>query len=95
MQKNLTFINIVPVFPGNEAFTISEIRRQYRETGLRQFAMCLSYHPQRTPAQRLIPELCRTFAAIRDGVRDLADLDPLCHGLERRPVLPGGLVGQT
>lgn len=75
MQKNLTFINIVPVFPGNEAFTISEIRRQYRETGLRQFAMCLSYHPQRTPAQLLIPELCRTFAAIRDGVRDLADLE--------------------
>ena len=75
MTKDLTFINIVPVYPNEPAFTIGEITRQYQNCGLRQFAMCLSYHPQRTPARLLIPELCGIFAKIRDGLKDLNGLE--------------------
>lgn len=62
------FYNIVPVFANHHEFAVSEIRRQHREVGLDKFLLCLSFHPQRTPARDLIPELCGAFAEIRDAL---------------------------
>lgn len=62
------FYNIVPVFPNHRDFTVSEIRRQHREVGLDKFLLCLSFHPQRTPARDLIPELCSAFTEVRAGL---------------------------
>ena len=70
MKKEMNMINIVPVFVGREDFAVSEILRQHRETGLTRFALCLSYHPQGTPARNLIPKLCGAFSEIREALKD-------------------------
>ena len=75
MRKQMNMINIVPVFVGSEDFTVSEIIRQHKETGLTRFALCLSYHPQGTPARNLIPILCGTFTVIRDALKDYPQID--------------------
>lgn len=68
MHREMNFYNVVPVFPGHEDFAISEILRQHRDVGLDRFLISLSFHPQRTPARDLIPELCGRFAKVRDAV---------------------------
>lgn len=75
MQKKMNMINIVPVYPGNEDFTLSEIRRQARETGLRKFALSLSFHPEGTPAEDKIGKLCAVFRKIREGLASEKDLE--------------------
>lgn len=75
MKKEMNMINIVPVFVGREDFAVSEILRQHRETGLTRFALCLSYHPQGTPARNLIPKLCGAFSEIREALKDYSAID--------------------
>ena len=62
------FYNVIPIFPGHEDFAISEILRQKREAGLDRFLVSLSFHPQTTPAHKLIPVLCERFRKVREGV---------------------------
>ena len=61
-------INIVPVFDGHEDFTISEILRQKKDVGIDKVALSLSYHPQGAHAADLVPQLCKLFKTIADGV---------------------------
>lgn len=67
-MDDLLFYNVIPVMPGQEDFTISEILRQNREVGLTRFLLCLSFHPQTKRAADLIPVLCKRFATVRDGI---------------------------
>lgn len=60
------FVNVCPSFAENPDFTASEIRRQRKEVGLREFMPSLSFHPQRTPAKALIPELCGRFHRLKE-----------------------------
>ena len=60
--------NVISVFPGHEDFAVSEILRQKREVGLDRFLVSLSFHPQTTPAHKLIPVLCERFRKVREGV---------------------------
>ena len=62
------FYNVIPIFPGHEDFAISEILRKKREAGLDRFLVSLSFHPQTTPAHKLIPVLCERFRKVREGV---------------------------
>lgn len=62
------YINIVPVFPDRPDFSIKEICRQAKELGIRKFALSLSFHPQTSPASKLIAPLCKCFALVRDGL---------------------------
>ena len=39
-DQQLNFPNVVPVFLNDPDFTVSEIRRQYRDVGLRHCVMC-------------------------------------------------------
>lgn len=64
----LGFRNVIPIFEKHEDFAVSEILRQRREVGLNRFLVCLSFHPQTTPAKDLIPRLCARYAAVRDAV---------------------------
>ncbi len=64
------FINILPVFPSRPEFAVAEIRRQRRETGLRQFALSLSFHPEGTPASDKARILCDRFTQVREALRD-------------------------
>ncbi len=63
------FINILPVFPSRPEFAVAEIRRQRRETGLRRFALSLSFHPEGTPASDKARILCDLFARVREALR--------------------------
>lgn len=69
MSSQLNFINVVPVFPEHIDFTVSEIRRQHRKTGLTKFALSLSFHPEGTPARDKVPLLTTALSEIRDGLR--------------------------
>jgi hypothetical protein len=64
----MNMINIVPVFDGHEDFTISEILRQKKDVGIDKVALSLSYHPQGAHAADLVPQLCKLFKTIADGV---------------------------
>ena len=67
---NLNLINVVPVLRGNVPFAISEIRRQRRDVGLRRFALCLSFHPEGTPARLKAEALCGFFRQIKEALKD-------------------------
>ncbi|MBO7223142.1 MAG: hypothetical protein J6V70_03310, partial [Kiritimatiellae bacterium] len=62
------FINIVPVYADDVDFTVKEICRQAKELGIRKFALSLSFHPQTSPARKLIAPLCEHFEAVRIGL---------------------------
>lgn len=73
-MDDLSFYNVVYTCPQNENFTISEVLRQKEEAKISRILVCLSFHPQMTPAKNLIPILCKRFANIRDGLAG--------HGIE-------------
>ena len=54
VSQKLSFMNVTPIFIGNEGFTASEIRRQYHEVGLCEFALSLSIHPQGNPPRKRV-----------------------------------------
>ncbi len=63
------FMNVVPAWPGtNLEFSVSEMIRQKDAAGLDLFVPSLSFHPQTTPAENLIPELCGRFHRMKRGV---------------------------
>jgi hypothetical protein len=68
------YINIVPVFPDRPDYTVKEICRQAKSLGIRKFALSLSFHPQTSPASKLIAPLCKCFARVREGL-EKANLD--------------------
>ncbi len=69
MSSQLNFINVVPVFPDHIEFTLSEIQRQHRESGLTKFALSLSFHPEGTPARDKVTLLTKALSEIRNGLR--------------------------
>ncbi len=95
------FINILPVFPANPDFAVGEIRRQHRETGLRQFALSLSFHPEGTPAIDKARILWGLFTHVREALRDDdIELGALIqstqgHGWSGRVPLTGEPWGRT
>lgn len=68
MAEKLHFINVVPVYPDNEDFTVSEILRQRREAGIDEIALCLSFHPEGQCAYDKIPRLVQTLKKIQQAV---------------------------
>ena len=72
--RKMNLFNVVPVFGDKPEFTVSEILRQKEEAGIDKVALCLSYHPQCTPAANLIPRLCGLFKTVKAGVEG--------HGIE-------------
>ncbi len=77
-DQQLNFLNVTPIFLGREDFTESEIRRQYHDVGLRQFAISLSIHPSGNPPRKRIDAL---FASCRNLWERLADLPDLQLGI--------------
>jgi len=69
MRKKLNMINIVPAFLKNPEFNISEIKRQAKDARLNRFALCLSFHPEGTPAANKIPILCNHFRKVSEGLK--------------------------
>lgn len=67
-MDDLSFYNVVYAFPNGEDFAISDVLRQQKDAKINRILICLSFHPQMTPAKDLIPILCKRFARIRDGV---------------------------
>lgn len=73
-DKQLNFLNVVPVFLNDPDFTVSEIRRQYRDVGLRQFAICLSLHPQGDPPVKRADALIAHCGKLKEKLSDLPEL---------------------
>ena len=74
VSQKLSFMNVTPIFIGNEGFTASEIRRQYHEVGLREFALSLSIHPQGNPPRKRVDTLIGSCRKLRELLADLPDL---------------------
>ena len=72
--RKMNMFNVVPVFSGNADFTIAEILRQKETAGIDKVALCLSYHPEGTPAAAKIPRLCNLYKEIAAGIAG--------HGIE-------------
>lgn len=62
----LHYFNVVPVRNDNVDFAISEIKRQ-AALGVKEVAICLSFHAQTTPARKLIPILCSRLRRVIEG----------------------------
>jgi len=69
MRKEMNMINIVPAFLKDPEFNIAEIKRQAKEARLNKFALCLSFHPEGTPAADKIPILCNHFRKVLEGLK--------------------------
>ncbi len=69
-MRKLNYFSVVPVFSGKIDFTVSEILRQKKDAGITKIALCLSMHPEGTPAWDRIPGLIEDFKTIREQVRD-------------------------
>ncbi len=76
------YINIVPLYPGHEDFTISEIRRQRRDVGIDKIALSCSWHPQTTPSSALIPVLTRSMEIIISAVKDEVEVGVLIQSTQ-------------
>ncbi len=72
--ERLSFMNVTPVFIGKEDFTASEIRRQYHDVGLREFALSLSIHPQGNPPRRRVDAMIGSCRKLKELLADLPDL---------------------
>ncbi|MCQ2388201.1 MAG: glycosyl hydrolase family 28 protein, partial [Kiritimatiellae bacterium] len=85
------FVNVLPSFAEAPDFALSEIRRQRRDVGLREFMPSLSFHPQRTPAKALIPELCGRFRKLKADLKD----DDVVLGVLIQSILGHGWNGKV
>ena len=70
MNEKLNFINIIPVWTARPEITVAEIRRKAKEAGLTKTALCLSFHPQGTPAQKNADALLAAHREIRAALKD-------------------------
>lgn len=60
------YFNVVPVKNDSAEFAVSEIRRQ-ASLGIREVAVCLSFHAQTSQARLLIPILCARLRRVIEG----------------------------
>ncbi|MFA6929254.1 MAG: hypothetical protein WCT05_02925 [Lentisphaeria bacterium] len=75
MSSPLNFINVVPVYPDQIDFTVSEILRQHRDIGLTKFALSLSFHPEGTPARDKVSMLVNALSAITGDLRKVPSVE--------------------
>ncbi len=85
------FVNVLPSFAEAPDFALSEIRRQRRDVGIREFMPSLSFHPQRSPAKTLIPELCGRFRKLKEDLRN----DDIVLGVLMQSILGHGWNGKV
>ena len=76
MRKTMNFINVAQVFPDDMEITVREICRRARTVGLNKIALCLSFHPQGTPAKENADFLLQLHRNVR------AALKAECDGLQ-------------
>lgn len=50
----MRFVNIVPVFPDNVDYMVSEAKRLYEECGIDEPTLCMTLHPQGAPLEEKV-----------------------------------------
>ena len=65
----MRFVNIVPVFPENVDYMVSEAKRLYEECGIDEPTLCMTLHPEAAP---YCGEMLKELRAAHGGI-------PLCH----------------
>ena len=90
-RKNFKFINIVPVNSQAPEFAVSEIRRQYRDVGLQNFALMLSFHPVGMPARKNADAVLAAARFVMDKLRD----EPMRVGVLIQSTLGHGWSGRV
>lgn len=74
-MKKFKFYDVIPLYVDNTAFVVDTIRRHHREIGLDRVALCLSMHPQGTPATVQAGIKLAAYRKIREALANESDLD--------------------
>ncbi len=73
-MKTPHFLNVVPFFPDDVPYMAEELRRVWRETGLDSPAICISLHPEGTPAKAKAERYIAAFAALMKEMKSTPEI---------------------
>ena len=66
----MRFFNIVPIFPDQTDYMISEAKRLYRECGITEPLLSMTLHPQGKPLEEKLETCRRTLRIMLDALKD-------------------------